>query len=347
MIYLLAILIWLTFNYYTWWIQFNSLVCIFAWIFLIMPFLLKIKITELFKIDNFKYLFKNIFFNFWINIILALILAYLFFPSNDSFLYWLLLLSILSWWWLLLSWINRTKWDKKIGFQLFLVNFIIFNVIFLALTPIIDKNIWKLNNNTQQEQIFNWKQYWTTNENKIKRENNTCIISNISWWTFTCLNKNGMISPYFAFFILIIFPFLISRIVIYFKKFNRYINKHINQISRNSTFLLILYLFSLKDLHTLLEIDIFVLFKIWIVVLLYYFILFLYNYIILIKSKKTPMDISLYWLGTTRFITLWLIFSFVYSFYLWNEIILIFVFSYFYQIIFSIFSTKIINNLKH
>jgi len=345
MIYLLAIIMGLSINYYTWWFDFNSLVCIFAWVFLIMPFLLKIKLKDLIKIDNFNYLFKNIVFNFWINIILAMFLAKIFFPTNDSLFYWLILLSILSWWGLLLSWINRTKWDKKIWFQLFLVNFIIFNIIFLVVTPIIDKKIWKntINNTIEQTQSFNWQKYW---KKENKRETNTCIIGNISWWTFTCLNKDGIISPYFAFFILIIFPFLVSRIIIYFKQFNQYINKHINQISKISTFSLILYLFSLKDLHNLLETNSFTLFKIWIVILLYYFILFLYNYIILMKSKKTAMDISLYWLGTTRFITLWLIFSFVYSFYLWNEIILIFIFSYFYQIIFSILSTKIINNLK-
>lgn len=351
MYFLLAIIVWLSINFFTGWLEFNSLICIFAWTFLIMPFLLQFKISELFNFKIIKkYIWKSLLINYIINILIFGIVWYIFF-GLDKILIWFILLSILSWWWLLLSWINKSWGSTKLWFQLFMINFIIFNIIFIPLSLFIENNFWNnIENNYIPQQNININDYniWIDNNYlnntwlSINKEKEwwACVISEVTWNKFTCFTPNGWVSPIVALFVLIIFPFIISRILLLSKKVSNLITKYIKQISSIATFLLIWYIFTLKDLHSLLYSDLTMVMSIWFATLIIYFVIFCISYNIYLKSNKKEEDKTIFWIWTTRFITLWLIFSFVYSFYIWSEIMLIFIFAYFIQIIFSIIFLK-------
>lgn len=343
--FFIAIFIWLFINYITWWLKFNSLICIFSWILLIMPFLLQFKIKELFCINHIKkYIKKNLILNFVLNILIFSFISILFFWFTKIVLGFILL-SILSWGGLLLSWINKTKGDTKLWFQLFIINFIIFNIIFLPFTYIIENYTGEKKevNTIEQSQP---KNYLLSIQNNTEQNNNTCVVSQVSWWKFTCFTPDWWVSPIFSFFVLIIFPFILSRIILFSKSLTNIIKKYIKHISNISTFILIIYIFSIKDVSKIFTFNINTILSIWLTTLLIYLIMYGLNYFLYLKSVKDEKSKTLFWLWTTRFITLWLIFSFVYSHYLWVEILIIFIFAYFYQILLSILFSKILIDKK-
>jgi len=247
-------------------------------------------------------------------------------------------------------------------FKLFLINFLIFNIIFLIWSiyfPQLNKsnvnNIWientiKKDNENKVYNIYNLNNKNINNnidKKQDKKNQNTCIVSEITNDKFDCFGTDWKVSPLSSFLILIIFPFILSRFIILINPLKNIINKNINKISSFATFLLIAYIFSLKDLHWLFNTEMSVLLKIWITTLIIYIAVYFYNYYLFFLSKKTEKDITLFWIGTTRFITLWFIFSFVYSLYFGTEIILIFIFAYIYQIILSIYFSKKVKKDLH
>ncbi|USN59272.1 MAG: hypothetical protein H6767_04285 [Candidatus Peribacteria bacterium] len=65
-------------------------------------------------------------------------------------------------------------------------------------------------------------------------------------------------------------------------------------------------------------------------------------FVIYIYGGKNELWMSVFWVSVTRFITLGLIFSFVYSTYFGVNFLLVFVLAYFVQIIFSSLVTRYI-----
>lgn len=351
---LIAIILWLWINYIFWWTAFNTLICIIAWLFLIMPFLLKLSFKELisFNKEELQILKISIFNIFVFNLFIFFIIPYIIFWL-DKILYWFILLWLLTWWWMLLSWIKKTEWNTKLWFKLFAINFIIFSIILIPLNKYIENQY--TDNNIETNNLFTIKNEhyfeWNNNINNLiwninnTKENNEikCVVSDISGWFISCDN-NGKISPITTLIVLIVFPFILSRII-RFIRLDKYINKYITYISNISTFLLITYIFSLKEMSFLIYVNNIILFKIFISVFIIYLIIYLYNYFKLLKNINEN-SISLFWISSIRFITLWLVFSFVLSWYVWKNIILIFISAYIIQIILSTIFSYFINKKR-
>lgn len=339
----LAIIIGLLINFFYGGTPFNTLICFFAWIFLIMPFLLKFKTKELFEWKwNKKKIWLLIFNIFFINMIIILMVSILFFWLN-KIIFWFVLLWILSGWWLLLSWINKTRGNIKLWFQFFIISFIIFNILFIWLDKYIEGKYTKIEINKPPIFLDIWK--YTNNVDKIENKWNDeqCVISVVSGWRFSCSTTDWNVSWLMSLFILVLLPFIISRIILFSDNISNKIIPYISKISSIASFILISYIFSLKELNILFNIEIIVFIKYFISLLIMYLLIFIYNYIILKKHNFDPDYISIFWLSVTRFLTLWVVFSFILSWYIWIEIMLIFTIAYFVQIPLSIIFSKIIN----
>lgn len=341
MLIFIAIIIGLVINYFTWWLAFNSLLCAFAGLFLIMPSLLKLKFGD-FK-DIVKY--KNILgFNFLLNFIIVPLIFFtiwaLFFSDIYYIKYAFLLLWLLSSWWLVLSWVMKNEWNTKIAFMLFMINFLFFIVLFFPL------NSFFQNEATRAKELISSLSITSQFVNGVQPTNKdfVCVFSTIE--LPSCFSRLWVLwsnlSPFIAFFSIILFPFIISRFVLLSSKLENIISSKIKYISSIATLFIISYIFSLKQIRGIFEFDVNLIIKMFLVISLAYLIVYLISFFIYKFVFNSKEWISLFWVATTRFITLWLIFSFIYSSIFWYEFLLVFAISYFIQIIFSQIFSKLI-----
>lgn len=335
MLIIFAILFWLFVNYFFWWFTFNSMLCAFAGLFLIMPNLLNVAFEDIkISLKNKKLVFINILLNFIFIPLVFFSFASLFFGQNPI-IYAFLLLWLLSWWWLVFAWVSKTKWDMKTAFSLFLLNISIFSLIFLPLNYFYSK-IWTyLFLNPQIQEQTTWS-IFSLEFIPFTVTNHTCFLNKIFSWILSCFwNTSWWASPFLAFFVLIIFPIIISRIILLFPKITNLIKPKIAIIGKIASFFVISYIFSLKEVHNLFTVDFLYLSKIFIVLFFAYLLVFGISYFALYKLWKTSEFISLFWNTTTRFITLWLVFSFSFSSQFGLGFMIVFVLAYFIQIILS------------
>ena len=304
MIVSIAIILGLLVNYFTWWVPFSSALCVFAGIFMIMPSLVDFATKDALKVfEHKRLLWINILTNFVITPLIALGIGLIFFQDIGLQIS-LILLSLLSWGGLVFAWIQKNKGNIKFWFQLFMINLLIFTLIFFVGTPFVEQ-IW----------ILQWS--WLA-----------CDLSG----PITCGGLGWSVSPISAIIVLVIIPFLISRIVRWNKKSINIMKKYGKYMSQLGTFVIIGYIFSLEQMHALFQTDIFLLLKIFVATLLFYILLFGYNLWYQRFLPKTSESKSLFWISTSRFITLGLVLSFMYTQYFGATLILIFVSAYFIQI---------------
>lgn len=315
--WIFAIVIWLIINFITWWLDFYTIICLFVALVIILPTMIKIKFINILNIlKNKKLIILNILLNFIILPIIAL-LIWILIIKNYDLIFGLLLLSLLPWWWLLINWLKKSWADLETWFYLFIINFFIFSLLFIP--------IWYLA----------W--YIDTNPNNYKDWQ--CIVEETTK-KIDCFWENAVyIYWILAFIILIIFPLIISLIIkkTFLKKlFEIYWNK----ISNVWTFLVITYIFSLKEIRAILEINE-NWFRIIFSVILFYLIWF---FIITLISKNFEIKIAkAIWRNAyTRFLTIWFVLSSLYV-YLWfnSYLTLIFLSAYFIQILSSILIIKL------
>jgi hypothetical protein len=126
---------------------------------------------------------------------------------------------------------------------------------------------------------------------------------------------------------------LLSRIIRWNQKLTVFAKKYSKYFSQIWTFIIIWYIFSLQQIHAIFETNLILLAKIFGGILLFYLILFGYNLLmyhyILPKNSESK---STFWITTSRFITLGLVLSFMYTQYFGATIMLVFVSAYFIQI---------------
>ena len=331
--YIVLAIFWgLFINYFFWWFEFNPVLCLVAGIFLVMPALLKFSFKDLFILkDHKKITFLNIVLNF---LIIPAIFYFIwdYFFDIEYIKYAFLLLWILSWGWLLLTWARETKSDLKLTFSLFILNFIIFSALFFPLNDFLilegEKYTATLNQNVPSFLVSQTE------------EAAACGFADVitscwfSWWSWP--------SPIAAFFALILIPFIFSRIIILSSSLEKYLSWKINIISKISTFIVIFYIFSLKEIHNIFDLNPYFIFKTIGALLVAYMLVYSIMYFIYIYGWKTSEYKSLFWVTATRFITLWLIFSFVYSAVFWVEFLIIFSLAYFVQVFLSVMFSKIL-----
>lgn len=328
----LAIFWGLLLNYLSWWVPFHSVLCFFAGIFLIMPALLRLRFR------NFSLLFKkkklilfiSLFFNF-LFVPLVFFLFWYFFFDLSFIKYAFLLLGFLSGGGLLMNWIIKTWGNKELGFQLFMLHLLLFSFFVFPFLNSFLEGIWE-----KQVSSFLW---WINNTE-------ICVFEKVSWGWMSCFGTWGEVSPFIAFFVLILFPFILSRIVRFFPKVFIFLEKYIKKISSFASFLIIFYIFSLKEVNEIFKVDISFIIKLLIVLLFAYFLIFLFAFFVYFFLKDKQDALAFFWLGVSRFITLGLIFSFIYSWIFWIEFLLVFVCSYFIQILFSLLQISIFKKIQ-
>lgn len=143
----------------------------------------------------------------------------------------------------------------------------------------------------------------------------------------------GTISPISALVVLVLIPLILSRAVLLSSKLTQWAQKYSKILSQIGTFVIIAYIFSLQQVHALFSTEGILIAKIFGATLLFYLLLFginwlLYRFVLDQSSKAKAM----FWLSTSRFITLGLVLSFIYTQYFESSILLIFVSAYFIQI---------------
>lgn len=332
----IAIITWLVVNFFLWWFEFNSMLCFLAGLFLIMPALLKFDFKDLFILKKYKLItFLNLVFNFILIPAIFYSIWYFFFDT-EYIRYAFLLLGLLSWGGLLLAWADKTDANIKLTFSLFILNFIIFSLIFFPLNDFLLAQ-WDLIKNIDNSNIPVFWQNILNNQNTW----NTCAFSKVitscwfAWWNWP--------SPIAAFFALILIPFIVSRFIRFSEKLTKKLLEKIKIVSKISTFLVIFYIFSLKDIHNIFNFDLYSIFIFSSFLLLAYLIVYSFMYFTYVFLWKTQEAKSLFWVVSTRFITIWLLFSFVYSVVFWLEFLLLFTLSYFIQIFLSVMFTKVLS----
>ncbi|MDD3645860.1 MAG: hypothetical protein PHH06_00470 [Candidatus Gracilibacteria bacterium] len=332
MFIVLAIFLGLGYNYFFGGLSFNSTLCLIAGIFLIMPALLKFSFKDLFILKEHKTITAlNLVLNFLIVPGLFYFIGGLFFEV-EYMKYAFLLLGLISGGGLLLSWAHKTGSDLKLTFSLFILNFIIFSVLFFPLNDFL----------LAKGEIYKSSLDTTSSFINLPNQNTdiTCILDSI---VAGCGFTPGQgPSPIAAFLSLILIPFIVSRFIRLSKSFTNYLSSKIGIISQVATFLIIFYIFSLKEVNNIFNFDYFFILKIIGVVLLLYLIIYAITYIIYHIYGKTTEVKALFWVTTTRFITLGLIFSFVYSSVFGVEFLLVFSLAYFVQVFLSVMFTKIL-----
>ncbi len=339
MLIFIAIFTGLIINYLTWWMAFNSLLCAFAGLFLIMPSLLKLKFVDFKEVKNYKDIVGvNLFLNFLLIPIIFFSIGLLFFSDIFYIKYAFLLLWLLSSWWLVLSWVMKNNWNTKLAFLLFMINFIFFIVIFFPLNSFlqIEATEWKklMESLIISTQFAHTMPAWA--------DDFVCVFDSLK--LPKCLSWLGSnASPIIAFFSIILFPFIISRFVLLSKKLEEAISSKIKYISSIATFFIVAYIFSLWQIRTILSFDSELIIKLILSLSLVYLIVYIISFFIYKYCFNNKEWISLFWVSSTRFVTLGLIFSFIYSSIFWYEFLLVFVLSYFVQIIFSQIFSQIIN----
>jgi len=359
MLFIWAILFWLLLNYIFWWFWFNTFLCIFAWLFVIMPVLLKIKFKDIKKILwNKKLIFLNILINFIIYPLLAFILWYfIFWLDNYYYIFSIILLAMIPWWGLLVNWLHHSWADMKVWFTLLALNLFLFSIFFIPF------NLWLdyfVNYQIQKkQQSKNIKVFWNNSflwdnfskfinlpkQNKIEKPSGCAIqemtkkiwLNSVLPWCFQEKWSSTLIYGFYWFVVLIFIPFLLSRIILLSTKLSDYLKKYVNVISKLASFLIIVYIFSLNYIRWIFKIDIFLLWKIILWVLLLYLFMFIIEKLILKYSNfENNIKQAIFWNWFVRFITLWFILSFLYAI-AWNkpEIVVIFIIAYFIQILLS------------
>lgn len=299
-----AIILWLLINYFTWGLPFSSILCVFAGIFMIMPSLLDFEIKDILKIGKWKKLLRiNAIANFAITPLIVWGIGSLFF-ENIWLTITLTMLALLSWGGLVFAWIKKTAGNSSLGFQLFMINLLIFTLLFFIATPLV-------------------QQIGITQSAGL-----TCGLSG----PVSC-GTGGNVSPISALIVLVIFPFLVSRVILWNQKITAWAKKYSKYASQIGTFIIIGYIFSLQQVHALFETNFLLVIKIFVATLVFYLLVFAYNLVMYHRFlPKTAESKSLFWLMTSRFITLGLVLSFMYTQYFGADIMLIFVSAYFIQI---------------
>jgi len=365
MLFIWAILLWLLLNYIFWWFGFDTFLCLFAWLFVIMPILLKIKFHDIRQILWHKKLIcLNILINFIVFPALAFILWYfIFWLANYYYIFTIMLLAMIPWGGLLVNWLHHSHADMKVWFTLLALNLFLFSIFFIPFNLVFDyfinyrtSNVWQVNKTLHSTtKSFLWYNPSTVinsstviNPSKPRQWNiqNWCAIQQTTqklWLTNilpSCFSKkwsSTLIYGFYGFIVLILIPFILSRIILLFEGFSNYLKKYVDIISKWASFLIIVYIFSLHYIRWIFNLDKILLLQIVSWVFFLYLFMFIINRVILKYSTfENNMKQAIFWNGFVRFVTLWFILSFLYAI-AWNRpgIVMIFVIAYFIQILFS------------
>lgn len=251
---------------------FSSKICLFAGITLIMPSLFEVKLRDVKLIlEHKRLIFKSLLTNYILLPIIALTIGLM---TNDfGIAAGLFLLSVLSGGGMVMTWIKKSNADTSIGFILLFINLVFVSLSFLML------HIFGIYTSVYFEESY---------LNKLNMSNfaNAVII------------------------LLILIPFLLSRIVVFINPLKEFIQSYRSYISNISIFIIIFYLFGLQSSQYLFDLYDFepeLIITSIIAVLTFYILIFVVSSFI--YNLDSPQEVSAFWHTNTRYITLALVIS--------------------------------------
>jgi hypothetical protein len=251
---------------------FDKNICLFAGITLIMPSLFKFKLRDIILVWEYKLvLFKGFIVNYLLLPIFALIIGFM--TNNFGITAGLFLLAILSGGGMVMHWIKRSNADTSLGFLLLFINliFVSFSLLLLHLFA-----------------AYSAGYFGVTYDEKI---------------TISRFAEQVII-------LLIVIPFLASRVVLLIKPLFTFIETYSKYISRISIFIILFYLFGLQNSQQLIDIYDFepeLFFIALIAVAVFYLLIFIASK--MIYNLDSPQERAAFWQSITRYITLALVIS--------------------------------------
>ena len=252
---------------------FNSNICLFAGLTLIMPTLFNVKLQDIKLVFQYKtVILKSLLTNFLLLPLMALIIGLL--TKNYGVAAGLFLLSVLSGGGMVMNWIKKSGADTSIGFILLFINLVFVSLSLLMLHLF----------GTYTATYFD-ESYYSDDRN----------LENFAQAVIT---------------LLIIIPFVASRVVIYIEPLKNFINEKRKYISNISLFIILFYLFGLQKSQMIFELYDFEpeLIPISIIaVVVFYFA----SYVLakFIYNLESPQERAAFWYSVTRYITLALVLS--------------------------------------
>ena len=252
---------------------FSSNICLFAGLTLIMPTLFNVKLQDIKLVFQYRtVILKSLLTNFILLPLMALIIGLL--TKNYGVAAGLFLLAILSGGGMVMNWIKKSGADTSIGFILLFINLVFVSLSLLMLHLF----------GTYTATYFD-ESYYSDDRN----------LENFAQAVIT---------------LLIIIPFVASRVVIYIEPLKNFINEKRKYISNISLFIILFYLFGLQKSQMIFELYDFEpeLIPISIIaVVVFYFA----SYVLakFIYNLESPQERAAFWYSVTRYITLALVLS--------------------------------------
>ena len=282
---------------------FSSNICLFAGLTLIMPTLFNVKIKDIKLIFEYRtVILKSLVANFILLPLVALMIGLL--TQNYGVAAGIFLLSVLSGGGMVMNWIKKSGADTSIGFILLFINLIFISLSLLMLHTF---------------GIYTAEYFGESYTDESNLENFARAVITL----------------------LIVIPFLASRVVIYIEPLKNFINEKRIYISNISLFIILFYLFGLQKSQLIFELYDFEpeLIPISVIaVVAFYFS----SYIIakFIYNLESDQERAAFWYSVTRYITLALVLS-TFSIYTFGiSIILPIMFAYIVQIPFAMLIEK-------
>jgi MFS family permease len=282
---------------------FSSKICLFAGLTLIMPTLFNVKIQDIKLILQYRIvILKSLVVNFIFLPLIALMIGLL--THNYGVAAGVFLLSVLSGGGMVMNWIKKSGADTSIGFILLFINLIFISLSLLML------HIFGIYTAEYFGESY-------SDERNLENVARAVII------------------------LLIIVPFVASRVVLYLEPLKNFINEKRIYISNISLFIILFYLFGLQKSQLIFELYDFepelIPISIIAVVVFYFSSFFLAK---LIYDLESIQERAAFWYSVTRYITLALVLS-TFSINTFGiSIILPIMFAYIVQIPFAIMIEK-------
>lgn len=269
---LTAVVLGLGFGYATGGLAFSSAVCLVAGVFLVTPSLFKFNISDVGVIkDNLPSVFKNLWINYLLLTAVALGIGY---ASQDiGIAAALFLLALLPGGGMVMMWIKQSGANVKLGFVIFMLNLL----LLLPVTLVFG-------------QFQNFAGGW------FPAPDLTAVSD---------LAGGKGVKPLAPFMILIVIPFILSRVALkFFPAVVTFTGKHQQFISKATMFGIVLYLFSLSTAQLLFQVDAMDLLKAFVATGAFYAVVIA---VAIFATDLTPNGKSVFWHIATRYITLALI----------------------------------------
>jgi len=300
---ILGAILGLTYGYNTDGFIFNSNICLFAGLTMIMPTLFKVKFSDIKLLLQYKgVLFKGFVMNYLISPLIALGIGLV--TNNFGVAAGLFLLSVLSGGGMVMHWIKKSNADASMGFLLLFIN-----LIFVSLSLLMFH-------------IFGMQTASYFGESYSDERN----LGNFAQAVIV---------------LLIVVPFIVSRFILLYQPLQHLIEKYRSYISQMSIFVILFYLFGLQNSQLLFELYDFepeLIYISIIAVIVFYIAILLVSK--LMYNLESAQERAAYWHSVTRYITLALVLSTFSTTTFGISMILPIMFAYIVQIPFAIFIDK-------